>query len=299
MRVIRESAAHHFLAILERIKDQQEGWVCLQFEFSKMLSHQDIIHAQPNIKGVLHKARLERKGFEKELFEKFSSELKGFVYIFPDNDILMLLQARSPAEKNRILEQFKNFTEKVPKGLYRAGQIQGHFYGYHKLAEHKVFIERRYDAYHAMSDTYRVSSIPLRRARAQDPKVLVVEDDRFTASFTSSMLHIDYEVFICRSGEEAIMTYIKEAPDIVLLDVHLPGLNGHETLQAIRSIDPEAYIVMLSVDSGRSTIINAAKRGANNFLKKPFSQKRLVTAVRSSPHIRPMPAEKVEANVFV
>jgi DNA-binding NtrC family response regulator len=61
-----------------------------------------------------------------------------------------------------------------------------------------------------------------------------------------------------------------------LQDIHLPGLDGHETLNAIRKADPAAYVVMLSVDAVKTNIVEASKGGASGFLKKPFTKDRMI-----------------------
>ena len=83
-----------------------------------------------------------------------------------------------------------------------------------------------------------------------------------------------------------ITMYIEHAPDIVLLDIHLPGMDGHSTLKLLRRLDPEGFMVMLSVDASSDNVLGATEAGAQTFLKKPFSKDRLVSVIRKSPHIR-------------
>ena len=99
------------------------------------------------------------------------------------------------------------------------------------------------------------------------------------------MSNKEYDVVLAKNGEDAIRLYIEHAPDVVFLDIHLPGLNGQETLRAIRKIDPKSCVFMLSVDTVKENIVNANKDGATGFLKKPFSKERLMVAVKKSPHI--------------
>jgi CheY-like chemotaxis protein len=159
-------------------------------------------------------------------------------------------------------------------------------YNYQKLADAKLLSAKCFEAYKAMGDANRVMSIPIRRSRRDVSKVMIVEDDRFTASYAANILSKDYDLTICRTGEEGIIAYIEHAPDIVFLDIHLPGINGHDTLQAIRAVDPKAFVVMLSVDTAQNSISRATKTGAHSFLKKPFSKDRLLNTVKSSPYVR-------------
>jgi DNA-binding response OmpR family regulator len=115
---------------------------------------------------------------------------------------------------------------------------------------------------------------------------MIVEDDRFTASYAANILSKEYELSVCRTGEEGIIAYIEHAPDIVFLDIHLPGLNGHDTLRAIKAADPKAFVVMLSVDTAKTSIVESTQSGAHSFLKKPFSKERLLNTVKASPYVR-------------
>src|SRR5690606_8687745 len=98
----------------------------------------------------------------------------------------------------------------------------------------------------------------LRRKRRDSPLVMVVEDDRFTASYIQNFLR-EYDVVIARNGEEAILKYIEYAPDAVFMDLHMPGLNGDQALQAIKAADPDAFVVMLSVDTAQHSIMSASE----------------------------------------
>ena len=138
-----------------------------------------------------------------------------------------------------------------------------------------------------MGDEAKTSSIPIRRTRRKDTLVQIVEDDRFVAAFAAHILNKDYEIIHSKTGEAAIADYIEHAPDIVFLDIHLPGLSGHDALQAIKKIDPDAYVVMVSGDAVKNNIVEASKGGAAGFLKKPFTQDRMIAMVKSSPFYKP------------
>ena len=124
---------------------------------------------------------------------------------------------------------------------------------------------------------------------------MMVEDDRFTSTYAATILGTDFDLLIAKDGEEAIEAYIKNAPDIVFLDIHLPGLSGHDVLKALHAIDPEAFIVMLSADTVKENIVEATQHGARKFLKKPFTKERLIETVRNSPYVRSLMTAKSAA----
>jgi two-component system chemotaxis response regulator CheY len=162
------------------------------------------------------------------------------------------------------------------------------------MADRKLLSARRFEAYRAMSDVHKVSSIAVRRERHLNPRVLIIEDDRFTAVYATNILSKEYDLTVCRTGEEGLAAYIEQAPDIVFLDVHMPGLSGHETLAGIKAVDPKAFVVMLSADTMKTNIVQAADGGAKNFLKKPFSKERLLNTVKNSPYVRGFEIQKTD-----
>jgi CheY-like chemotaxis protein len=194
---------------------------------------------------------------------------------------------QNDAEHESIKKFFKEAVEKIGAKFCEMNNLAKDIYSYQKLTDERFLSSRLMAAYEAMADTNRTKSIPLRRQRREDAVILIVEDDRFTASYASNLLNKDYDVVHAKTGE----VYIEHAPDIVFLDIHLPGLDGHDTLRALRKIDPESFIIMLSVDTMKQNIVDATKGGASGFLKKPFSKERLLATVQKSPFItEPYPA---------
>jgi CheY-like chemotaxis protein len=286
MQVVRISAEHHFLTTLEKLKAKPKDWLAQYFAFSKYINHQDLIADPAKIPNYLADVAEKSEVF----LQMVSAQMKDFpevvLYIFPDQDIVALVRFESDDQKEQMKKIYKSLAASVPPQFSDSGLLSAEIYNYQKLADQKLVTARRFAAYQTMSDMNKVRSIPVRRARREHPLVMLVEDDRFTASYTSNILSKDYDLVVCRTGEEAIEAYIEHAPDIVFLDIHLPGLSGHEVLQAVQAVDPRCYVVMLSVDTAHKNIKMAAETGAQNFLKKPFSKERLLNIVRNSPYVR-------------
>ena len=77
-------------------------------------------------------------------------------------------------------------------------------------------------------------------------KILVVDDEKFITLFLKQHLEKEgYEVFYCRIREEGLEVFRTEIPDIILLDIHLPGISGLETLEAVRKINKEVIVVII------------------------------------------------------
>ena len=76
-------------------------------------------------------------------------------------------------------------------------------------------------------------------------------------------------------GKEAITQYRKLRPDLVLLDITMPNLDGTEALKAILAEDPQAQVVMLTALGQKDQVLNAIKTGARDFIIKPLDHDRV------------------------
>jgi CheY-like chemotaxis protein len=111
-------------------------------------------------------------------------------------------------------------------------------------------------------------------------KVLVVDDQEPVRDLCSRMLTVrGHEVLSVGSGAEAVALYDQLRPDAVLLDVDMPGMDGLATLGALRALDPEARVAMLTGNAGGGTIRGALALGARDYVLKPFQGRRLAEAL--------------------
>lgn len=128
-------------------------------------------------------------------------------------------------------------------------------------------------------------SIQERRANRKANEILVVEDDLFSGTLVRNALKGDYVVNVVEDGRRAISEYVKQAPNIMFLDIGLPDVSGHDILQRILQIDPEAYIVMLSGQGDRENVLKAVQAGARGFVGKPFNKEKLLKYIQTCPSI--------------
>ena len=283
MQLIRESPEHHFLTFLEKVKQEGTNWVAIHCAQSETLSHDDLIEHPEYIKGKLHTYKKDCETLGQQLQAKGAEFTDVTLYYFNDGDLLLLMKPSGGIEENTIQNFYRELAAERSGRYCRYGNLTKDIYSYQRLADERLHSARRMLAYEAMTDEAKVSSIPIRRGRRKDTLVLIVEDDRFSAAYAANILNKDYEIVHSKTGEEAIIDYIEHAPDIVFQDIHLPGLDGHQTLNAIKKIDPDAYVVMLSVDAVKTNIVEASKGGAAGFLKKPFTKDRMIGMVKTSP----------------
>jgi two-component system chemotaxis response regulator CheY len=113
-------------------------------------------------------------------------------------------------------------------------------------------------------------------------KVLIVEDQAVINHMLSSLLEQNgYNVVgIAEDGIEAVNMYNKERPDLVLMDIYMPHLDGLDAMQAIYKINPDAKIVIISSDGHQNVISKAMKLGAVDYIVKPIHAARLMQVVR-------------------
>ena len=110
---------------------------------------------------------------------------------------------------------------------------------------------------------------------------MVVDDSRMVALQMKNLLEgTDYEIVAyCRNGEEAIAQYGEVQPDIVTMDIIMPGLDGLETAQAILEEHADAKIIMVSSLAYDDTFEEATAIGAKGFIDKPFEKEQLLEAL--------------------
>jgi two-component system response regulator AtoC len=121
-----------------------------------------------------------------------------------------------------------------------------------------------------------------REASNRAPRVLVVDDAEGIRSYLAHLLEArGYQVDTVEDGRRALALLEGGAsPDVILLDVMMPGLDGLETLRRAREIDPQVPVVMLSVVGRASAIVEAIQAGAADYLNKPFEEEELEATLR-------------------
>jgi two-component system chemotaxis response regulator CheY len=111
-------------------------------------------------------------------------------------------------------------------------------------------------------------------------KILVVDDAAFMRLRASRLLvEAGHQVVEANNGRLAVETYLRERPDCVLMDITMPEMDGLEALAEIRLRDPHARVAMLTALGQQAIVMDAIKRGARDFVVKPFAPGRVLAAV--------------------
>jgi DNA-binding NtrC family response regulator len=114
--------------------------------------------------------------------------------------------------------------------------------------------------------------------------ILIVDDEPFVADLLYHWVHTvwDYPAIIANDGESAILAMREHHPRMVLLDVHLPDLNGIDVLRAMKSADEFLPVVMVSAEDNISIAVEALKAGGYDYLTKPINTDRLQVIIRNA-----------------
>src|SRR5215469_3849248 len=115
---------------------------------------------------------------------------------------------------------------------------------------------------------------------AEKERILVVDDEPSIRKYLGTLLEVDgYHVQAVSSGQEAIQKIESgDRPDFIILDVLMPDLSGLETLKQLMEIDRSLNVVMLSCSNEVTTVVEAIRLGAQDYLTKPFEKPELDAA---------------------
>ena len=124
------------------------------------------------------------------------------------------------------------------------------------------------------------------------PSVLVVDDESFIRKALSGLLSDEgFEVTTANNGYEALKLIETDAPDLVLLDIWMPGLDGIETLKEIKKDNPATQVIIITGHGTIETAIKATKLGAFDLLEKPLSIDKVIVAINNALNFRRLEEE--------
>ncbi|MFO8063524.1 MAG: response regulator [Spirochaetota bacterium] len=112
-------------------------------------------------------------------------------------------------------------------------------------------------------------------------RVLVVDDlPMMRAAIRKALAQEDFLVVSeAENGRDGVLAYAHTRPDVVILDIAMPVMDGITALEKLMLIDPQANVVMCSALGEQQMVMQALRRGAREFVVKPFSNERLSSAV--------------------
>ena len=119
---------------------------------------------------------------------------------------------------------------------------------------------------------------------AEKKRILVVDDSSFLRNSLKKILEkYGYAVVgMAENGVQTITKYKELKPDLVTLDIIMPQMNGLNTLKLLRSVDPNACVVMVSSMSSKESVTDCIQAGAKNYILKPFEEGKVIEVIRKN-----------------
>jgi two-component system nitrogen regulation response regulator GlnG len=128
--------------------------------------------------------------------------------------------------------------------------------------------------------------------------ILIVDDDQhLRQSFEKILVEDGHTVSIAPTGETGLAMMRLRAPDLIILDVRLPGMNGLETFQAIHKLDPKLPVIIMTAFGTTETAIEATKMGAFDYVLKPFEIPEMLTLIERALEAGRFMRSRVEMDV--
>lgn len=130
--------------------------------------------------------------------------------------------------------------------------------------------------------------------------ILIVDDEEDIRTSLGGILEDEgYQVLSAANGSEALDIAREELPDLVLLDIWMPGLDGIQTLEQIKLLSPEMTVVMMSGHGTIETAVRATRLGAFDFIEKPFSLDKLLITVGNAIRLKELHKENLALRMAV
>jgi two-component system, chemotaxis family, chemotaxis protein CheY len=114
-----------------------------------------------------------------------------------------------------------------------------------------------------------------------EARILITDDTIFTRTVLKSILSANgfKAILEAGNGEEAVRQYKQFKPDVVLMDITMPIMDGLTALREIRTFDPDAKVIMCTALGQKNMVVDAIKSGARDFIVKPFQSNRVLESV--------------------
>jgi two-component system KDP operon response regulator KdpE len=134
---------------------------------------------------------------------------------------------------------------------------------------------------------------------AKGKVILVVDDEKRMVEFIRMNLELEgYRVSTANNGLEALQRVRDDLPDLVLLDVMMPQMDGFEALQRIREVST-VPVIMVTVRGEEPDLVRGLELGADDYIAKPFSPRELLTRIKAVLRRAEMPAGAAQARIVV
>jgi len=123
--------------------------------------------------------------------------------------------------------------------------------------------------------------------------ILIVDDDKSIRYSLKRMMENHYAIVTAQNGEEALARFREDHPDLVIMDIKMPGRSGIEVLKEIKSVDPKSLVIIMTAYGTTETAIEAMKYGAFDYILKPFPIPKMKDLIEKAISLRNMMKEEI------
>ncbi len=123
--------------------------------------------------------------------------------------------------------------------------------------------------------------------------ILIVDDDKSIRYSLKRMLEEDFSVLTAQNGDEALLRMEEASPDLIIMDIKMPGRSGIEILKEIKAMDPKSLVILMTAYGTTETAIEAMKYGAFDYILKPFPIPQMRELVQKAMALRKLMKEEV------
>lgn len=293
MELVTVQSEQRLLEMIPCIRENPDNWMSLRINLAGL--HEQLL-AQEGLSGQ-SLAKIHAVGLKmaKMLVNSELNAFEGKIMVFGDSDVLVLFLKPS-CSFQPVLDRFRtDFARSGMLHLLVIEEMRDTLAKLISFSEAKILAAEEYrlkaraveigQSLLEWSDPDPELALAIQKKRGLRPTscVLIIEDDILVRGLLDNMCNTEHQVVQAKNAESGIISYIDKAPNIVLLDINMPGLNGHETLKRLRALDPLAYVIMLSGDSSQDNVLSSRAHGAAGFLRKPFHREKLDEYVRLCP----------------
>lgn len=302
MEMITSNAEEELVNFLPKVEQEAAAWMGIHFNLLPL--HEQLLGNEGLSKQSLDKVLQVSMKMADHLMEWGLKDCEGKLFVFADSDLLCLQRKNADQTEAVIAKLQSEFRKSNLLHLLHLYDMQDRIASIIALSGAKRESADNYRLKHRAialandllelcePDSEITRLIQKKRSCRGKGCILIVEDDILTRGMIGALLHQEHQVVGARDAREGVMHYVDSAPDMVFLDIHLPGMNGNELLKRLKMLDPLAYVVMLSADSIRDNIALAKKYGAAGFIRKPFSREKVLGYVRQCRSLNSSPTTR-------
>ncbi|MGE0252731.1 MAG: response regulator [Dongiaceae bacterium] len=296
--LIAEKAEKELIAFIEEVNEQNAAWGALYLRFSQVPlfpAEEEMIElVNPVMKGIKTSIffcedgdlfvvwRGMRRNLLQQLTDSIYEGLKNDLAEFAREDLFAYFDLLAHGEELRLICKKKIAAvapASAPLGSFSTTAAhEAEPSKPQEMAGGVKPLPRRENA--ASSIRTRQTAIPEeyleRRRLRKQLEILVVEDQFFSVRLMMSILGNEYKIYAEGTAETALERYFTHVPDMVFLDIELPGMNGHELAERINELDPHAFIVMVTASKDAHDAARAKDNRTKGFVVKPYSRQKIL-----------------------